>query len=109
MGWLLRQGVVLASLDVTGHSGHSDHADESQSAVVGAELRPGARVAVGLSMKGARDLAWLDADLVVREIAHVGALSVKLRPRACSMVLLAERGAFDRWRLATGDQLEVRA
>ena len=105
MGWLLRQGVVLASLDVTGRA---NHVDPSPSTDVGAELRSGTRVAIGLSLKGAKDLAWLDHDLVVRELGHIGALGLKLRPRRCSMALLADRGAFERWRLEMGDQLEVR-
>jgi len=105
MGWLLRQGVVLASLDL---DGRANQADQDPGAGVGAELRSGTRVAVGLMLKGAKDLAWLDQDLVVREVEHIGALGVKLRPRRCSMALLADRGAFERWRLELGDQLEVR-
>lgn len=105
MGWLLRQGMVLASLEVTGAT---TRAERRPSAVIGAELRSGTRVVVGRLSKGAGDLAWLDGDLVVREIGQIGPFGVKLRPRGCATALVADRGAFERWRLELGDQLEIR-
>lgn len=105
MGWLLRQGEVLASLDVTQSA---DQRDRGAGAAVGAQIRHGAHVAANLGSRHARDLAWLDQDLVVRDISHLGAFGLRVRPRNCAVALLAERGAFERWRLSRGDQLEVR-
>ena len=105
MGWLLRQGEVLASLDVTRGA---DQVPHGVGGVVGAQIRHGAHVAANLKPSGARDLAWLDKDFVVRDISHLGIVGLRLRPHDCSAVLLADRGAFERWRLSCGDQLEVR-
>jgi hypothetical protein len=104
MGWLLRRGEVLASLDV-------DDRDTSAAGgrgEVGALLRHDARLVTGFGATPPKDVAWLDATLVVRHLDHVGRFGVRLGPRDCQAVLSAERGAFERWRLAVGDQLEVR-
>jgi hypothetical protein len=103
MGWLLRQGEVLASLDV---ARSADEVQRGGGGVVGA--RHGAHLAANLKLGGARDLAWLDEDLIVRDISHLGVVGLRLRPHNCSAALLADRGAFERWRLSCGDQLEVR-
>jgi hypothetical protein len=105
MGWLLRQGAVLASLDVASSASAAQRSDGDS---VGAQIRHGARLAANLGTRGVRDLAWLDKDLVVRDISHLGSFGVRLCPHNCSIVLLADRGAFERWQLACGDQLEVR-
>jgi hypothetical protein len=104
MGWLLRRGEVLASLEVDDRvasvgNGRSD---------VGALLRNDTRLVTGFGAKPAIDVAWLDSKLVVRHLGHVGRFGVRLGPRDCQAVLSAERGAFERWKLAVGDQLEVR-
>lgn len=105
MGWLLRQGEVLASLDVARSANGPEHASGQ---VIGAQIRHGARVAANLGARTARDLAWLDSDLVVRDISHLGMVGFRIRPHNCSTALLADSGAFERWRLSCGDQLEVR-
>jgi hypothetical protein len=104
MGWLLRRGEVLASLDV-----HDRVASvENGRGEVGALLRHDTRLITGFGAKPAFDVAWLDATLIVRHLGHVGRFGVRLGPRDCQVVLSAERGAFERWKLAVGDQLEVR-
>ena len=104
MGWLLRRGEVLASLDV-----HDRVASvENGRGEVGALLRHDTRLITGFGAKPAFDVAWLDATLIVRHLRHVGRFGVRLGPRDCQVVFSAERGAFERWKLAVGDQLEVR-
>jgi hypothetical protein len=104
MGWLLRRGEVLASLDV-----HDRVASvENGRSEVGALLRHDTRLITGFGARPAFDVAWLDAKLIVRHLGHVGRFGVRLGPRDCQVVLSAERGAFERWKLAVGDQLEVR-
>jgi hypothetical protein len=104
MGWLLRRGEVLASLDV--HDRVGSAADGRTE--VGALLRHDTRLITGFGAKPAIDVAWLDAKLVVRHLGQIGRFGVRLGPRDCQAVLSAERGAFERWKLAVGDQLEVR-
>ncbi len=75
----------------------------------GALLLRKTRQVHSLRMRFEIDVAYCDGDLVVRRI-------VRLRPNrvgpllwSSRAVLEAEAGSFDRWRLAVGDQLEVRA
>ena len=104
MGWLLRQGEVLASLDV--HASAS--ADDAPSSDVGAQLRRDVRVVTGFGARNGVDVAWLDNDLVVRALGRVRRHGVRVAPRDCQAVLSAEPGAFERWKLQIGDRLEVR-
>jgi hypothetical protein len=104
MGWLLRRGEVLASLDVHDRVASVDNGRSE----VGALLRHDTRLITGFGARPAFDVAWLDAKLIVRHLGHVGRFGVRLGPRDCQVVLSAERGAFERWKLAVGDQLEVR-
>jgi hypothetical protein len=104
MGWLLRRGEVLASLDVKDRV-----ASPANGRIeVGALLCHDTRLITGFGARPAIDVAWLDAELIVRHVGHVGRFGVRLGPRDCQAVLSAERGAFERWKLAVGDQLEVR-
>ena len=102
MGWLLRRGEVLASLDV-----HEASVDGAAAPEVGALLRRDVRVVTGFGASGRSDVAWLDGELTVRALGRVSRFGVRLAPRECKAVLSAERGAFERWRLEIGDQLEV--
>jgi hypothetical protein len=104
MGWLLRRGEVLASLDVHDRVASSGNGRGE----VGALLRHDTRMITGFGAKPALDVAWLDEKLTVRHLGHVGRFGVRLAPRDCQAVLSAERGAFERWKLVVGDQLEVR-
>jgi hypothetical protein len=104
MGWLLRRGEVLASLEVHARVASA----ENGLGDVGALLRHDTRLISGIRARSGFDVAWLDTELVVRHLGHVGRFGVRLGPRACQAVLSAERGAFERWKLAVGDQLEVR-
>jgi hypothetical protein len=104
MGWLLRRGEVLASLDVDDRAGSVG----SGKGEVGALLRHDTRLVASFGARPASDVAWLDSKLTVRHLGHVGRFGVRVGPRDCQAVLSAERGAFERWRLVVGDQLEVR-
>jgi hypothetical protein len=104
MGWLLRRGEVLASLEVHARVASAENGPSE----VGALLRHDTRLITGFRARRGFDVAWLDTELVVRHLGHVGHFGVRLGPRACQAVLSAERGAFERWKLAVGDQLEVR-
>ncbi len=104
MGWLLRRGEVLASMDVQGRATTSANGRTEVRAL----LRHDTRLITGFGARPPIDVAWLDARLVVRHLGHVGRFGVRLGPRECQAVLSAERGAFERWKLAVGDQLEVR-
>lgn len=107
MAWLLRQGEVLASLEVAVSLAERARQMAGRRSGCTALLvrAPGAH---SLGAPDGIDVAYLDGELVV-----VATLS--LRPHRLAMPRLGSRqlleapsGAFERWRLAPGDHLEVK-
>jgi uncharacterized protein len=107
MPWLVRDDGVLSSLEI---------ADTLHARRVGLLGRDGVEGAILLlpsfavhtmGMKFDIDVAYLSADLVVRQTRRMRRNRVgwpRLRARA---VLEAEAGAFERWQLRPGDRLEA--
>ena len=69
---------------------------------------PGTRSVHTVGMRFAIDVAFCDPDLVVLDVARVPPLRMTLPRRGCRTVVEAEAGAFERWGLRAGDQLELR-
>ena len=107
MSWLLRDGEVLASLEVADRVPARTRGLLGRSSLEGAMLlRPAASVHT-LGMRFALDVAYCDRDLVVLETGRMPPWRLG-RPRpAARAVLEAEAGAFERWGLRAGDRLEV--
>jgi uncharacterized membrane protein (UPF0127 family) len=105
--WLLRDGEVLASLEVADRVTARTRGLLGRTSVEGALLlRPAAAVHT-LGMRFPIDVAYCDASLVVLETCRMDPWRLG-RPRpAARAVLEAEAGAFERWRLLPGDRLEV--
>jgi uncharacterized membrane protein (UPF0127 family) len=108
MAWLLRDGQVLASLEIAesflarnkGLLGHRGFA--------GAMLLTHTRGVHSVGMRFALDVAFLDKDLVVLDAVSLGRYRMT-RPRLrARSVLEAEAGAFERWGLKVGDRLELK-
>lgn len=108
MGWLLRRGEVLASVDVSNTAGDALRLLHSPGRGAGAVLCRSARVAAGFGHPGGADLAWLDDELVVRRTCRLNGFAFRVAGRGTTTALFAERGAFDRWLLQPGDELEVK-
>ena len=107
MPWLLRDGEVLASLEVAATAASRTRGLLGRDALEGALLlRPAAAVHT-LGMRFPIDVAYCDADLVVLETVTMARWRLG-RPRpSARAVVEAEAGAFERWRLRPGDALEV--
>ena len=108
VAWLLRDGEVLASLEV------ASSALARARGLLGREQLEGAlllRPALSVHTVGMRfdlDVAFCDADFVVLEVVRMRRWRLG-RPRSkARAVIEAEAGAFERWRLRVGDRLEVR-
>ena len=109
MAWLLRQGEVLASLEVPvtslerarGFLGREHH----DRALL---LRP-LRFAHTVGVRFPVDVAYLDADLVVMSTRRMAPFRVGLPRPGVHAVLEADAGAFERWHLRRGDRLEIKA
>lgn len=107
MPWLLRDGEVLASVEVADRAAARARGLLGRDSIDGALLlRPAASVHT-LGMRFPIDVAYCDGDLVVLEVARMGCWRVGRPRRAARAVVEAEAGAFERWRLRPGDELEV--
>lgn len=108
MAWLLREGDVLAAL--------GPPARRSSEPITGAVLRRSPRLVHSLGRTTTVELAWCvdgrtDAGqpcLVVRRITSLRPKRVGRPQWRPGVVVMAERGAFERWNLKVGDRLEIR-
>jgi uncharacterized protein len=107
MGWLLRDGQVLASLEIADSFAARNRGLLGRSGIEGAMWLPNLRGVHSIGMRFPLDVAFLDKDLVVVDAVRLRRYSMT-RPRlGARSVLEAEAGAFDRWGLKVGDRLEV--
>jgi uncharacterized membrane protein (UPF0127 family) len=107
-GWLLRDGEVLAALEVASTFRERNRGLLGRQGIEGAMLLRPARSVHSMGMEFTIDVAFCDREMVVVR-------TVRLRPDRFTRpslrsgcVIEAESGSFDRWRLRPGDQLEVR-
>ena len=108
MPWLLRDGEVLAAVDVAASFGARVKGLLGRDGVEGAVLLKPARSVHTLGMRFTIDVAFCDRDLVVVDTISVAPYRVT-RPRwRARSVLEAQAGAFERWRLRPGDRLEIK-
>ena len=106
--WLVSAGHVLAS---------AERADDRRSRARGLLGRTGIEGALVLTkcrsvhtigMKFPIDVAFLDAEGVVLKTVQMRRNRIGLPVRKAASVVEAEAGAFERWGLRVGDELEVR-
>jgi uncharacterized membrane protein (UPF0127 family) len=109
MAWLVREGDVLAALEVA--ENHRSRLvgllgrDDFEGALL---LRP-ARSVHTIGMRFPIDVAFCDRDLHVIDVLAPMRRHRFGRPRWNARVVIeAEAGAFDRWGLRVGDHLEVK-
>jgi uncharacterized protein len=105
--WLMRDGQVLASLEVAASRGARGRGLLGRDGIEGALLLPSVRSVHTLGMRFPLDVAFCDAEMCVLRV-------VRMRPHRVSRpvwharcAIEAEAGAFDRWELRPGDQLEI--
>lgn len=106
--WLLREGEVLAALEVTESREERMVGLLNRDGIEGAILIRRARSVHSVGMAFTIDVAFCTKDLVVLR-------TICLRPGRMTRpslrggcVIEAESGAFDRWNLRVGDRLEIR-
>jgi uncharacterized protein len=109
MPWLVRDDEVLASLELAEDRRSRRRGLLRRDDMEGALLLRPARAVHTFGMRFPLDVAYLDHDLVVLDCVAMARHRLG-RPRLrAGAVLEAERGAFARWSLEPGQQLEVRA
>jgi uncharacterized protein len=108
MPWLLRDGEVLASLEVAGSLRERTRGLLGRSGLDGAFLLRPCRSVHTLGMRFPIDVAYCDAELTVVATARLRPWRVAWPAAGTRAVIEAEVGAFDRWGLRPGDRLEVK-
>jgi uncharacterized membrane protein (UPF0127 family) len=109
MSWLVRDGDVLAVVEVAGSAQARRrgllHRDSFEGALL---LRPCRHVHT-MGMRFPIDVAFCDAGGVVLRTVTLAPWRISPVVRHAAFVVEAQAGAFDRWSLAAGDRLELRA
>ncbi|MGE3619029.1 MAG: DUF192 domain-containing protein [Acidimicrobiia bacterium] len=108
VGWLLRDGQVLASLELAQTRAARRRGLLGRDGIEGALLLRPARSIHTIGMRFPIDVAWCDEDLVVVRVATVPRHRLTAPVRGARSVIEAEAGSFARWGLAPGDKLEAR-
>ncbi len=108
MAWLVREGEVLASLQVATSFRDRSRGLLGRPGVEGAILLRPCKSVHTLGMRFDLDVAFCDEDLRVLQTIRMSRWRLGAPRRRAAAVLEAEDGAFERWRLRPGDQLEVK-
>ncbi len=108
MPWLLRDGEVLASVEIATTRRARRRGLLGRDGIDGAMLLSPARAVHSIGMEFPLDVAWCDRDLRVLRVARLPRRRMTRLVVRSHAVLEAESGAFARWNLAVGDQLELK-
>ncbi|MFV1990416.1 MAG: DUF192 domain-containing protein [Acidimicrobiales bacterium] len=108
MPWLLRDGEVLASLEVPDSRRGRARGLLGNDAFEGAMLLAPTRSVHTIGMRFPIDVAYCDADMCVIAVVTMSPNRVGMPRWRSRSVVEAEAGAFERWSLTIGQQLEVR-
>jgi uncharacterized membrane protein (UPF0127 family) len=108
MAWLLRDGDVLASLEIAASRQERRRGLLGRDGIEGALLLTRTRAVHTLGMRFPIDVAWCDLDLVVLRTARLRRHRLSRPVLRARVVIEAEAGSFERWGLGAGDRLELR-
>jgi uncharacterized protein len=108
VAWLLRDGDVLAAVDVASSFGARLKGLLGRDGIEGALLLRPAKSVHTVGMRFPIDVAFCDRELVVLDMVMLRPHRMSRPRRRCKVVIEAEAGAFERWGLRVGDRLEVR-
>jgi uncharacterized membrane protein (UPF0127 family) len=109
MAWLVRDGEVLAAVEIAATARDRRRGLMGRDAFDGAlVLRPCRNVHTA-GMRFPIDVAFCDTEGVVLRTTTLAPWRISPVVRRAAFAVEAEAGAFDRWHLARGDRLELRA
>lgn len=108
MPWLLRDGEVLAALEIASTPAERMRGLLGRAGLDGALLIQKVKSVHSFGMRFALDVAFCDGDMVVLRTVTLPPNRLTRVSMRARCAIEAESGAFDRWRLAAGDRLEVR-
>ncbi|MFZ6005074.1 MAG: DUF192 domain-containing protein [Actinomycetota bacterium] len=107
MPWLLRDGEVLASVEVAATRQARRRGLLGRDGIEGVMLITPARSVHSIGMRFDLDVAWCDRDLTVLRVSRLPRHRLSRPVARAQCVIEAEAGSFARWNLAAGDQLEL--
>ena len=108
MAWLMREGEVLAAVEVAASRKARRKGLLGRDGIDGALLLQPARLGVhSFRMRFPLDVAFCDSDLVVRRVVCLQPWRMTRPSPLAPRVIEAEAGAFERWRLQPGDHLDI--
>jgi uncharacterized protein len=108
VAWLLRDGEVLASLEVAASRRARSRGLLGRDGVDGALLLQPCRSVHTVGMRFPIDVAFCDGELRVLRVVTMPRHRLSRPVWRSRAVIEAEAGAFARWGLRPGDQLEVK-
>ena len=108
MAWLLRDGEVLASLELAPTRRARARGLLGRDGIDGALMLSPSRAVHTLGMRFAIDVAYCDGELRVLRVVTMPRYRLSLPMWRARSVIEAEAGSFARWNLRPGDQLEVK-
>jgi uncharacterized membrane protein (UPF0127 family) len=108
MAWLLREGEVLATLEVADGLRDRTRGLLGRDGIEGAILLRPARSVHTVGMRFPLDVAFCTADLRVVRTTRLRPNRVTRPVLRARCVIEAEGGAFVRWGLRPGDRLEIK-
>ncbi len=108
MAWLLRDGEVLASLEIASTRSARSLGLLGRDGFEGALLIERARSVHSVGMRFPVDVAFCDAELEVLRTTRLRPQRLLFPVPRARQVIEAEAGSFAHWGLCPGDRLEVR-
>ena len=108
MPWLVRDGDVLATAEVASSFGQRLKGLLGRDGVEGALVLRPAKSVHTIGMRFPIDVAFCDRELRVIAVRTLRPHRMTAPRAKAKVVIEAEAGAFERWRLRPGDQLELR-
>jgi uncharacterized protein len=106
--WLVHDGKVLATLEVASSARGRMRGLLGREAIDGALLLEPARSVHTIRMRFAIDVAFCDRDRRVLRVVTMQPNRLGLPVVKARSVIEAEAGAFSRWGVHPGDQLEIK-
>jgi uncharacterized membrane protein (UPF0127 family) len=108
MAWLVSDGTVIASAEVAEGRRARNRGLLGRTGLDGAFVLPRCRWVHTVTMRFALDVAYLDAEGTIVKTVRMKPHRVGVPVFSASWVVEAEAGAFARWGLHVGQQIELR-
>jgi len=109
MGWLVRDGDVLAAVEIADGARGRRRGLLGRDGIEGAFVIRPCRSVHTFGMRFALDVAFCDTEGTVLRTSTLAPWRVSPVLRHSAFVIEAEAGAFERWQLRPGDRVELRA